>query len=242
MKRLIFLLSFVLIGSLILYSNTVLAEETSGNANLSKEDYDELIDEELLPKDVSYEDWLEINDESFFEELDVPDAVLDTDESISRGFSAKSKTFTLKKGDILVSNGTSSAGLTGHAGIAISSSKILHISGAKNSTPKVLSIATWQRNYGIVKGQQDGRTHTKVYRVSNSSAEKAGTWADKNYKNKNYSYGFKGKITSKNPTYCSKIVWQAYNAQGKAKKPSTKIIGPYQLPTHITGAKGLGTM
>lgn len=200
MKRLIFLFSFVLIGSLILYSNTVLAEETNGNENLSKENYDELIGEELLPEDVSYEDWLEINDESFFEDLEVPDAILDSDESPSMSLFAKTKTFTLKKGDILVSNGTSSKGLTGHAGIAISSSKILHISGAKNSTPKAVSIATWQKKYGIVKGQQDGKTHTKVYRVSNSSAGKAGTWAKDNYVGKKYSYGFTGKITSKNPT------------------------------------------
>lgn len=38
---------------------------------------------------------------------------------------------------------------------------------------------------------------------------------------------------------CSKIVWQAYNAQGKS---FTGIIGSYQLPNKITGAKALRIM
>jgi uncharacterized protein YycO len=240
LKKLMFLISFVVITSLIFYSNTASAEENNESASLTKESYNDLIDEELLPEDISYEEWLEVNDESLFEELDVPNVILDTDESTGIGLFA-TKTFTLKKGDILISNGTSSAGLTGHAGIAINSSQILHIAGPKKN-PTVISVATWQKSYGIVKGQLDGRTHTKVYRVSNSSAAKAGEWAVTNYKGKKYSYGFTGSITAKNPTYCSKIVWQAYNAQGKAKKPATKIISPYQLPTHITGAKGLGIL
>ena len=44
----------------------------------------------------------------------------------------------LKKGDILVNNGTSSLGLTGHAGITITSSQVLHTPG-KNSKPLVIS-------------------------------------------------------------------------------------------------------
>lgn len=73
-----FLISFVVITSLIFYSNTASAEENNENASLSKESYNDLIDEELLPEDISYEEWLEVNDESLFEELDVPNVILDT--------------------------------------------------------------------------------------------------------------------------------------------------------------------
>ncbi|UTR16470.1 hypothetical protein MM221_07985 [Salipaludibacillus sp. LMS25] len=243
LKKLMFLVLFIFIGSLFFYSNTSFAKEANGeDYDLSEENFEQLIVEGYLPGDISYDEWVEINDESLFDELEVPNVVLDTDDTDGIMTYAKaSKTFTLKKGDILVSNGTSYKGLTGHAGIAISSNRILHIAGP-NKKPAVVSVKAWQKNYGIVKGQRDGITHTKVYRVSNNSAGKAGDWASKNYKGKNYKYGFGGKITSKNPTYCSKIVWQAYNNQNKAKKPKTKIIGPYQLPTHITGAKGLGIL
>ncbi|MFB1050633.1 hypothetical protein [Paraliobacillus sp. JSM ZJ581] len=95
------------------------------------------------------------------------------------------------------------------------------------------------KKYGLIKGQEDGRTRTKVYRVSASTGNSAGNWAINNYKGKNYSYGFGGKITSKNPTCCSKIVWQSYCFIGKATKPTSVMIIPYQLPSYINGAKGL---
>ncbi|GEN89302.1 YiiX/YebB-like N1pC/P60 family cysteine hydrolase [Oceanobacillus sojae] len=242
-KKFMFLITIVLVGSLFIYSNTSFAKEANDEGtDLSLEDYNQLVDEGLIPDDITYEEWAEANDEALFDELEAPDVLLDTGDSDLSGidtFAAK-KTFTLKKGDILVSNGTSSKGLTGHAGIAISNRQILHIAGS-GKKPQVVSVNTWQKNYGIIKGQRDGKTNTKVYRVNNSSAGKAGTWASNNYKGKNYKYGFTGSKTSKNPTYCSKIVWQAYNAQGKGKS-FTGIIGPYQLPNKITGAKALGIM
>lgn len=46
---------------------------------------------------------------------------------------------TLVRGDILISNGTSSFGLTGHAGIVVGANEILHITGS-NSIPVSLII------------------------------------------------------------------------------------------------------
>lgn len=48
-----FLISFVVITSLIFYSNTASAEENNESASLSKESYNDLIDEELLHEDIS---------------------------------------------------------------------------------------------------------------------------------------------------------------------------------------------
>lgn len=180
-------MAFMLVAFLFFNSNTSLAKkEGDVSTDLSKEYYNDLVDEGYLPKDISYDEWVEMNDESLFDDLDVPNAVLDTG---NKNF--LSNTFKLKKGDILISNGT---------------------------------------------------THTKVYRVSNSSAAGAGTWASNNYNGMSYSYGFTGSINSKNPTYCSKIVWQAYNSQGKAIKPDVALIMPYHLPDKIIGAKALGIL
>lgn len=121
----------------------------------------------------------------------------------------------------------------------------MHIRG-KGYKPAVYSVKTWQKRYGIVKGQQDGRTHTKVYRVGSSKKAKAAAkWAKDNYYKKNYSYGINTKINSKNPTYCSKIVWQAYKSQNLVNTPKSKIATPYGLPGYFKSSakiKGIGIL
>ncbi|MBC2140670.1 hypothetical protein HCA95_15210 [Listeria innocua] len=106
-------------------------------------------------------------------------------------------------------------GLTEHAGTAVSSNKILHIPGG-GSTTKLYTLSQWKSAYTGKKGD------TWVYRPKSTSiATKAGNWAYKNYWNKNMgatqtikpSYSLKGSRFSKNPTYCSKIVYQAYYGQ-----------------------------
>ncbi|EBF5117160.1 hypothetical protein FHZ94_15235 [Listeria monocytogenes] len=59
--------------------------------------------------------------------------------------SVSAHAYTLKKGDIFVTNATSSKGLTGHAGIAISSNKSLHIPGG--STTKLYTLSQWKSAY-----------------------------------------------------------------------------------------------
>ncbi|EFM0818568.1 hypothetical protein K1804_002926 [Listeria monocytogenes] len=120
--------------------------------------------------------------------------------------------YSMKKGDIYVTNATSSKGLTGHAGIAISSTKILHIPGG-GATTKLYTLSQWKSAYTGSKGD------TWVYRPSSTSiASKAGNWAYSHYWNKNMGssqtikpkYGLGGSRFATNPTYCSKIVYQAY--------------------------------
>lgn len=242
MKKLMFLVAFVLFGFIFIYSSTTFAQDKNGNNENTDEnlmEFNRLVDDGILPDNISYDEWAKINDQALFDELEVPNVTISNGDPNS--INTLANTFTLQRGDILISNGTSSLGLTGHAGIAISSSEILHISGY-GKTPQVVSVNTWRKQYGLIKGQLDGVTNTKVYRIDDSKvAYNAGSWAIANYRFKNYRYGLTGYQTSKNPTYCSKIVWQAYNSQKKAKA-FIGIIGPYQLPNKITGAKGLGIM
>lgn len=82
--------------------------------------------------------------------------------------------YTVKKGDILITNGTSSSGLLGHAAIANGNEYILDIPG-KGETTRQLTTAKWMKEY-------DGKGWVKVYRLKNSSvANDAANWADKNY-------------------------------------------------------------
>ena len=252
-----------LVFSLSLTSpNLSYAEDLSQLENdFSKSAYSDLVEEGVVDKSLSYNSWVDANTEDSFEELEkefpVPNKLMEVEpeSKTAKGYSVPSKTFStmaaaaskgpvLKKGDILVSNGTSSYGLTGHAGIAISSSKVLHISGAKTN-PKVITSKQWQDRYGIVKGQVNGtKIRTNVYRVSSTKvASKAADWSTKNYKGKKYSYMITSNLSSKNPTYCSKIVYQAYSSAKAVNYPAGGIATPYGLPSYFKSdqkLKGMG--
>lgn len=70
---------------------------------------------------------------------------------------------------------------------------------------------------------------------------KAADWALENYENSGYDYGINADLFSTNPTYCSKIVWQAYwfendigGGQWRPRFmdiPITKVPTPYGMPT-----------
>lgn len=154
--------------------------------------------------------------------------------------------YTLKKGDILVSNRTSSNGLTGHAGLAVGNNKILHIAGGKETT-KLLSLNDWKARYGK-KNSKDTKNWTKVYRVKDTKiANKAADWAIKTYwnsqgkitskQNKKPQYSLGGGIMLTTKTYCSKIIWQAYrigigNNKVIDRSPGSLAL-PYSLPDYF---------
>lgn len=227
----------------LLFQNTISAEESNSNSNsknnLSKENFEELISDGISHEDITYDEWVKISDESLFDELDnkFPDQSNNKFNLLSSSSSKAS--FSLKRGDILVSNGTASLGLTGHAGIALNSNSILHISGP-GKNPVVITAKTWASKYGLIKGQKDGRTRTQVFRIKSSDkAGAAALWANDVYKGKKYRYGTGGKLTSKDPTYCSKIIWQAYNYVGVVNKPSAVIVMPYKLPDYFKSSAGV---
>lgn len=135
----------------------------------------------------------------------------------------------MQKGDVFITNGTSSYGLTGQAGIAISSSKILNIAGKKYSPAKI-DKNSWDRNY-TKKGW------TKVYRHKNNKiANKASDWANDTYTDSKAKYKITRDLSTTEETYCSKIVFQAYYYAKNDELPSVrKIVLPYKLSQDIKG-------
>ena len=122
-------------------------------------------------------------------------------------------------------------GILGHAGIAISSTSILHIAGP-GKHPSVISIDSWNNEY-----LEESGDYTLIYRHSNSTvASQAAQWANRTYRNSNAEYVISTDLFSTNETYCSKLVWQAYYfgpSTPHATFPSLNIVNPYQLPNLI---------
>ena len=148
------------------------------------------------------------------------------------GFRINSHGLSIQSGDVLVTNGTSSFGILGHAGIAISGTQILHIQGPKHK-PSVINRTEWHNLYG--------GGWTKVYRNTNySNAVKARDWAVNTYRGSNATYKITMNLASTNETYCSKLVWQAYYygvGKSHANGPTWGYRLPYDLPTTIKNLK-----
>ena len=170
--------------------------------------YEEGITKHVLDFSMDYGTWLKFNnygqppkDNELMEEV--------TPKRVQRGVY---KEFDVEKGDILVTNGTSSFGILGHAAIANGNNNILDIPGFGETT-RQLTVKKWCQTYIDSKGW------VKVYRLKNKKiANQAANWADYNYYSSNGtskqdikpSYSILGSRYSKDPTYCSKIVIQAY--------------------------------
>lgn len=182
---------------------------------------------------LSYEEWIKLNN------YGQPPVVDENWEEVPQKPMLKGvyKGYNIKKGDILITNGTSSSGLLGHAAIANGNEYILDIPGAGKTTRQV-PTSKWMSDY-------DPEGWVKVYRLKDSSvANAAANWADKNYystkgtskQNIFPKYGMTGSRYSKNPTYCSKIVLQAYYF-GTGNKPVVQVfpslVTVYDLPNSI---------
>jgi len=232
MKKVLGILTAIPLLSFNLISQPAEAAE-SDPPSYTLNEYNTLVQQGALAPSITYENW---SNEGSYQDSN----------SASKSFSSYvvanpgPSSFTLKKGDVVVTNGTSSAGIAGHAGIAISSTEILSIRGTGYS-PSVMKFSAWKKKYN--KDTITKKRWTKVYRVASSSyAKEAANWAIKNYKGKNYSYQVNGYLLNVNPTYCSKIVWQSYARISKAlvvqPTNATNIIYPYDLDnSFINSAK-----
>lgn len=110
--------------------------------------------------------------------------------------------FVPEPGDILYTSNTSYGGLTGHVGITLYDGTILHAPGPGLGIHRV-SFGTWMADY----------PNTEVFREPyRTIANEAASWALNNYwiTNSNATYNITTAIYSTNPTYCSKLTWQAY--------------------------------
>lgn len=174
----------------------------------------------------------------------------------------------IRKGDILIV----SSGGTGHAAIATSDNYILEMTGGGNIvnwTVKAIKNNNHQfskDNWIFGRKSEQGIKPDKhiaywiqLWRVPNKSiANKAASYADKIFWNSNHKYEKNKKIdyrvttytSTKNPNYCSKLVFQAYYyGTGNANVIQPQLIGlifvsPSALPNTFTSKyapKKIGT-
>lgn len=218
-------------------------EQTNEN-NESYYEYLQLVEEGILGEDISFEYWCEIVDlqsrlENLLEQSNDYHIVTEYSgvESSSTTTPHAEATPTalitwvlsgIRAGDIFITNATSSSGILGHAGIAVSPYVILHIAGP-GQHPKLILTTTWFTQY------ENG--WTKVYRHSNSTtASQAAQWAYDTYAYSNAEYQITMNLASTDVTYCSKLVWQAYYYGPNspcANGPTVGVRLPYQLPATI---------
>ncbi|XP_045520030.1 uncharacterized 30.3 kDa protein-like [Pieris brassicae] len=189
---------------------------------------------------INYEEWLIMNNFGILP---------DTQESLFERKIAKRSTAdnkrrfvnTVRKGDILIT-GRGVGGLIGHAAIMTTDYWVLEMPGGRG----------WQN--GIKDNNRQISKHawfdvhssdwTTVYRNRDASvAHAAALWADHNYYNPSggakktihVTYKITTDIKSKNPSYCSKLVIQAYYfGTGKRKVISNlSVSGRVIVPTNI---------
>jgi hypothetical protein len=192
----------------------------------TKEAFEKLQEDGIVGYDISYEEWLEILErnkklEKEFEE----------NENFILVYEGKAEAVipNLLPGDIIITNSTSSSGITGHAGIVIRDNTILHIEGP-GKHPDAPTIEEFKANYN--KGW------IMVYRTQYAPwGVEAAKWAERTYENSNAVYKITSDINSTNETYCSKIVFQAYKfGPGKVTfrdklcyKTKRLYVAPYDL-------------
>lgn len=237
-KKMLQILCLGIIGiavSMVSFSSSVSASELESEDSL-REVYENALNNGELGSDVSFDLWKEIYEES--KQLEA--SFLEGTSSEIPSIAARAS-YSMKAGDIFLTNATVSSGIVGHAGIAINDTYILHIPGP-NKTTQLLTLSDWKSKYAGSNGT------TWVHRVNSSDlASKAATWALKNYYNSSGSTGSQNikpsyKITtalsSTDPTYCSKIVYQAYynadkDVSGTWVYNRSGIVSPYDFRSNV---------
>jgi uncharacterized protein YycO len=155
----------------------------------------------------------------------------------------------LAKGDIVITNGTTVPDIPGHAGIAVSTKKILSTTKNDNE-PLSKSKDDFYDTY-----MRWPDSWIRVYSPNKASWGKAAAqWALDTYEGSGVKYQINFDINDTSTAYCSKIVFQAYKfgVGEKAFKAyphgpnhhmisdynlDNMIISPYSLPSSIKCSK-----
>ncbi len=214
-KFISFFTAFILILGLTLNINAnIYANEKQG---ITYDEFKQAQEDGYIGEEITYEEWnniISLNNqlEETLENSNDFHKIYDSSEDISMYATNVNSIPSLRKGDIIISNGTSSFGLTGHSGIAISENDILHIVGI-GYTPDIISRERFYSNY--IKKSSDW---IKIYRPNvYLYGSKAANWAERVYRYSNATYKINTDIYSTNETYCSKIVFQAYKFGANAE-------------------------
>ena len=214
----------------IFLPNSVFAQENN-LTDTSYTQYEQYIREGILGEDVSYVEWKNLVESSQKLEETLSNSTDFYEVYSSDAIMARSS-FTPRKGDVVITNGTSSAGILGHAGIATSSEYVFHIAGG-GYHPDYISFSRWHTNYT----NKNRSSWTKVYRHNSSKvAYAAANWAVNTYTGSNAEYKITSNLASTNVTYCSKLVWQAYYygpSSHQAYGPTKGYRLPRDLPDTI---------
>ena len=222
------------ITSILLSLMTIFAVSLTAFAYSETKVYNEYIQYKnsgILGEDISFEIWLDMieqNEEQLqaFEESGLFEEVYDSRTS-------NSASFLLKEGDVILTSSSNTGwfGLTGHAGIAVSSSTMLHIPGDDQAT-KISTLSAWLNDFS------DG--YTKVYRCTSQSVGVSASnralylYGPVNGIYKNATYQVTQDFDSYDPVYCSKLVWLAYRDIGQTTDPGFPYyIGVFSLPNYI---------
>lgn len=140
--------------------------------------------------------------------------------------------FKLQPGDIIITKGPVLFGFFGHSSIAIDDKNILQIEGPGDK-PMTQSFDSFK--YIYASGRHDWM---KVYRCTKPGAgQKAATWVKNNYENTNHRYLVTLNLNSKNFTYCTKIIYQAFKfgvSKDAVKSHGLYIISPYAITDNFT--------
>ena len=207
----------------------------SFTSSFTFEDYLKGIEEGYIATDVSYEELKQANEAASADQLEKDLIAQGFEKVYDSGTVGTFASYTMKKGDVMVSSETSYNGITGHAAIALSSTSMLHIK-APGAKPTTHSLSYFKTNYG-------GGKKMKMYRLSNTTAaSKAADWVSSKYKGSNATYRISNDLSTTSHTYCSKIVYQGYYFGAKAVSwMGTAIVLPYALKNILPYKYSLST-
>ncbi|XP_028179009.1 uncharacterized protein LOC114366348 [Ostrinia furnacalis] len=217
--------------------------------NVFKDLYDEYISLNYS-EPINYSEWIVMNNFGI---------LADTKESLferkitKRSTADNKRRFvnTVRRGDILVS-GRGIGGIVGHAAIMTTDNIVLEMKGGPSGTPsnnRQLSKHKWFDIHAT--------DWTTVYRVPNANvAREAARWADHKYYNPSggatktihITYKIDTNIWKINPSYCSKLVIQAYYFGTGSKKVINddvsvrRVIVPTLIPSYFVSPYKLRNM
>lgn len=123
--------------------------------------------------------------------------------------------------------------VVGHVGIIGNDKKVYHVSPAGSIAGKADTLKTYRERHG-------SKERIYIYRPT-TGGSKAASWASNNIKSmETYSIVNAGKLSSLNPNYCSKFIWQAFYYGAGIELTNMVLDGNSSIivtPSHVKNSK-----
>jgi hypothetical protein len=199
-----------------------------------KPNYLDGIKEGVIDPNLDYKNWLKENN---YGQLPKSDSLI----AQGSNFQALAKSgYDMKAGDVFITNSTSSSGILGHAAIAASEAHILDVPGTKyrpkDDNNRMSTLKAWTNQYGdkwIAVYRMKDHPNLSYDAGHYAYTHFYSTNADINNKNVHLTYGINDHLYEKSPTYCSKLVYQAfYFGTGSYNVVGVQhgFLSPYSIP------------